>query len=112
MDLRIAVWGYEDVISNMIDITFPFEKIITHPKSTDIITSIAVSSLYAFVDSGLYQTEVGITTIITCLCSCKYQITSEIESLNLTVMILRIFGILLANYTRLIICETMKEIFQ
>jgi len=112
MDLRIAVWGYEDVISNMIDITFPFEKIITHPKSTDIITSIAVSSLYAFVDSGLYQTEDGITTIIMCLCSCKYQITSEIESLNLTVMILRIFGILLANYTRLINCETMKEIFQ
>lgn len=92
--LRFLVWS-NDSFPPLKMILSPFQKMIEQPKSTDVITYVAVKALSEFLNVGLFTCDADVSALVQCLCSCQYQITSEGDCLALTIqmrcMFLKLF---------------------
>ena len=106
--LRFDVWAEK---STPMQILSPFKEIIDHPNLTDVITSVAVSSVYNFILAKIFETEEDISTVVQCLCSCQYQITTDTECLNLSIQILRCFNLIVENYSNFLSLDSADSIF-
>ncbi|OHT01340.1 Sec7 domain containing protein [Tritrichomonas foetus] len=95
------------------EIISPFQRMISHPRSTDVITSVAISSLYNFLKSGLFTTSEDITSLVQCLCSCQYQMTSEQDCLTLNQQIISTFILICSDrFSHLVSISAAESIFQ
>lgn len=94
------------------EIISPFQKIISHPRSTDVICCVAVSSLYNLLKVGLFTTQSSITELIECLCSCQYQITSEQDCSTLNEQIISTFLLICQNYSEFLEKSSAESIFR
>ncbi|EAY04607.1 Sec7 domain containing protein [Trichomonas vaginalis G3] len=94
------------------DILSPFKEILSQPTSTDAMTLIAVISIMVFLENKLIHDEIDFNSLIQALCNCQYQLTSEIESLNLSVQILRCFCLIIQSENlQFITIDSIESIF-
>ena len=88
--LRFLIWSCETCPPLKVIIS-PFQKMIEQPRSTDVITHVAVNALSEFLNVGLFTCEADVSALVQCLCSCQYQITSEADCLALTIQMRNMF---------------------
>lgn len=107
--LRFDIWNGN---ANSSAVLSPFKEIINQSNSTDVMTLVAVSSILIFLEANLFQIEEDFSSLISCLCNCQYQITSEIEALNLSVQILRCFQFIInENNLKFVTIESIQSMF-
>ena len=59
----------------------PFEKIIKDNQTTDVITSLALSSINAFIIFSLFESDEDVQIICNTLINCQFQSTSDYDCL-------------------------------
>ena len=110
-NLRFSIYSMNK--PTVSDIINPFQRIISQPKSTDVITSVAITSLYNFLRTGLFKTVDDISSLVQCLCSCQYQITSEQDCLTLNQQIILTFILICTDkFSHLLNTESAESIFR
>lgn len=112
LNLRFRIFS-EDNPPAVNEIISPFQRMISHPRSTDVITSVAVTSLYVFLKNDLFTTQPDISALVQCLCSCQYQITSEQDCSTLNEQIISIFLLICSDrFSSLLNLESVESIFR
>lgn len=111
-NLRFQIFS-EDNPPTVNEIISPFQRMISHPRSTDVITSVAITSLYFFLKNNLFTTQSDISALVQCLCSCQYQITSEQDCSTLNEQIISIFLLICSDrFSSLLNLESAESIFR
>lgn len=113
LKLRFNVWSNTDQSLSASTVLHPFQRIITHPRSTDVITSAALSSVLSFIHNDLFNTVEDISLLVECICSCQYQATSDSDSLRLALQVIKCFNSICSEkYSSCLNLSSITLIFQ